>query len=464
MTRLLAMGLIVLGFSNACFGDASTRPLRSPREMLQVMKIDESLLSFFRDDRAVNDDEQEPLMKLLLRLPHFAQQDVDRWAKPIEDAQAILVNPDSYRFDMHALSGQVSEIERLSVLPELVPRLRFAHFYKVSLTDNELESTIYCRSIPRKWRDAFEERTFVGESVRVQGLLLKRMLDHGKQVLVFAASRLNWHPTQPSRALAVSNDHVLLSQLGVDIDRFSDVVHKAGLESIDRECFYQCVAAVRMAEPDQLARLGSRRFDIARMIQTPSQVCGELYTLKGIARRAIRIQVDDVDIRSRFGIDHYYELEVFVPLEKQVRFLDPGESRDQEGKVFTDYPFVICVPQLPAGMQTGSDVRVPLTFSGFFVKLWAYRTEFMSGKQPRNASLKLQQSPLLIGPTVTLEVPPEQRESDLSVLISSLAVVSLMGIWLVLWRASIHDRARARQLFRKHDPQDPGFNLWKDRD
>ena len=56
-------------------------------------------------------------------------------------------------------------------------------------------------------------------------------------------------------------------------------------------------------------------------------------------------------------------------------------------------------------MERGDDIRVQVDFSGFFMKLWAYRSQFMSGDQPRSAAPRLQQSPLLIGPTVTPTQP-----------------------------------------------------------
>ena len=99
-------------------------------------------------------------------------------------------------------------------------------------------------------------------------MLLKRGLESGgeadglKKLLVFAAPRINWHPTEPSQQLGVTLDQVLLGQLGVDLDRLSDLVQRAKMTGQDRECFYQSLAAVRHAEPEQLTKLGRTEFDI----------------------------------------------------------------------------------------------------------------------------------------------------------------------------------------------------------
>ena len=73
-----------------------------------------------------------------------------------------------------------------------------------------------------------------------------------------------------------------------------------------------------MPNPSNLQNLVAPSLISAKFIKTPKSVGGELYTLRGMARRAILIRVDDDDIRTRFGIDHYYEIEVFIPLERKV--------------------------------------------------------------------------------------------------------------------------------------------------
>ena len=439
------------------FDQLDAQPVGGPREMLDIMKVDASQRKHFVDGRDMA-EEGETLGRLLFRLPNFAQVDMDRWTKPIDEIDAMQRNPDSYRFELYDVRGEVVDLQRITVLPELVPRLGFKEYFAVTVAHNSTKSIIYTRSIPKVWQGATEQSP-TGGAIRAQALLLKLGLnENGESPLVFAAPRLNWHP-QKSSELATTPDQVLLGQLGLDIDRLSDLTQKSKMTPQDRECFYQSLAAVRHAEPEQLERLGKQEFEIARMIQTPEQVVGELYSLHGLARRAIMIRVQDKDIRERFKLDHYYEIEIFMAMERQVRFIDPSDPNDEVGKVFSEYPFVICVPDLPEGMPQGDDIRVPVTFSGFFLKLWAYETEFMSGGRARTAKPRLQQSPLFVGPTVTVGERFAPQESRLSLIIASLFTTLLLIVWLLLWRSSIRDKRAAKQLFRKHEPGDGAFDL-----
>lgn len=429
--------------------------VRNPREMLQVMQIDASQLRFFQDDRPVADEETETLLQLLFRLPGFAQADVDRWAKTDVDWEEVARNPDSYRFELFQLNGNVSHMERRGVVKELARRLRFSEYYELTVEHDKRSSRVFVRHLPKAWLPALGRGESIRERVRIQGLLLKRLPSDDTTGFVFAASRVQWLPSTASLELGVSEGKVLLADLGFDVTRLDEVEHRAAISGVDRECFYQLLAAVRHADQSRLQAEGKRQFDIARLIQTPSDASGDLYTLQGLARRVIRIEVPDRDIRDRFGMDHYYEMEIFLPLERRVRFQD---DNDTIGKVFTEYPFVICVPDLPPNIEMGEDVRVPVQFTGFFMKIWAYRTEFMSVDQPRAAPQRLQLSPLLIGSQVQLRETPAVDSSAITITIAWVFAVCLVLLWFVLWRAGRGDRERAKQLFRKHEPKADGFD------
>ena len=459
MKRCLPLMLLITLLAGAVASAQNPpRAASGPREMLRIMQIDESYLRFFRDDTPVG-EETEALERILFRLPSFSQLQLDRWERKIEDVNTMTRDPDSWRFEIHAIEGRVQRLRRIEIDPGVAARVGFRSYYELVIRHNDVESLVFVRRIPQAWTPLFVNDTMrVDESVRVQGLLLKRgvlenVAGEIKPGLVFAADRLKWLPDKTNEKLGITGELALLGQLGVDVDRLRDVKHRAGIVAEDRECFYQMLAAVRYTLPSSLEELGRSEFEIARLLKQPDSASGELYTLNGLARRAIKILVPDADIRERFGIDHYYEVEVFVPLEKSVRFVDPAEPADGEGKVFHDYPFVVCVPDLPDGMEQGDDIRVPVTLSGFFVKLWAYRTEFMSGDRSRTARPRLQESPLLIGPTVLPEVKGPPGESQLGFIIATLFTGCMVGLWLLLWRTSVADHRQSQRLFRKHDPE-----------
>ena len=461
---LLAMVLAMASTVHAQ-DQQKTRPrsAQSAREMLQVMRIDESQLRFFVDDQPI-EQETEALERLLFRLPSFAQAQLDRWAKPINELSMMLRDLDSYRFDLFEIRGTIVDVAEIEVLPEMVTRLGFRSYYRLGIAHDDTTSIAFVRRIPTAWQAAIGSGAPIRETVSVQGLLLKRLTEGDQKKLVLAANRVAWYPSQSSESLDVSNDQVLLAQLGTDIDRLSEVTHHAPIGGKDRECLFQMLASVRAADPLQLTKVARDDVNIAQFIRDPNSVVGGLYSFQGLARRAIKIHVDknkDADIIERFGIDHYYEIEVFVPLDMQVRFVDPNVAND-EGKVFADYPFAICVPHLPEGMEQGEDIRVPVRFTGFFMKLWAYQTKFMTGDRERTAKPRMQQSPLFIGPTVMPVSPYVPEESHLSLIIATLFVVSLLVVWFLLWRASVKDHVLSKRLFQKHDPADGAFDVLRE--
>ena len=422
-----------------------------PRGMLRVMQIDDSQLQFIHDDRPLTNEEQETVLLLLFRLPSFNQVDVERWTQPIDDWQRLVARPEMFRYGFFEVRGDVIKIRQVDVLPEAALRVRFRRYFELTIQSGDRAALVVVRSIPSAWQQTLDHGRPIRESVRLHAMLLKRAHVEDKPGLVFAASRVRWHPSQTSSIPSVTSDQVLLAQLGLDISRLEEVQHKAGMTAADRECFYQSLAAVQSTEPQLLAKLGRDTFDIAKMDRAPQQLAGELYTLRGRARRAVLVHVEDQDIRTRFGIDHYYEVEVFVPLQKNVRFVDPDDA-EGEGKLFSDFPFVVCVPKLPAEMPTGDNIHVPVSFSGFFLKTWAYRTEYMTGDRARTERPRLQWSPLLIGPTIVTEYQSFTPNPYLGVVLAAAFTVALLLIWFLLWRSSVGDREFAKStLFRKHE-------------
>ena len=101
-------------------------------------------------------------------------------------------------------------------------------------------------------------------------------------------------------------------------------------------------------------------------------------------------------------------------------------------------------------MAIGDDIRVPISFSGFFLKLWAYRSEYMSSGRDRGEPAPLQLSPLLIGPTIVPDPGPPSSKSWLGPSLAIGFVGCLAAIWLILWRVSVFDRRFAKtKLYQK---------------
>ena len=63
----------------------------------------------------------------------------------------------------------------------------------------------------------------------------------------------------------------------------------------------------------------------------------------------MKVPVSDRDVRRRFGIDHYYEIDLFVPLgDKTLRF--GKDAKGEENPVYANtFPATLIVRRAAAG-------------------------------------------------------------------------------------------------------------------
>jgi len=259
--------------------------------------------------------------------------------------------------------------------------------------------------------------------------------------LVFVSTRLAWHPD------------TLLGRLGMDVGLLDTATDQTAISAEERECFYQMLSAVGHAKPDeiegeafgelerlkrelpeairqmpensseqrrarrQLARAQEDLMEVAPLFNNSGAQRGKLFVLSGDARRAIKVRVDDPDVKSRFGIDHYYEVEIFT-----------GDSQNN--------PVVFCLRAVPEGMPIGEDINERVRIAGFFLKSWGYRTA-ASGK---DAKAQKQLAPLLVGRQPEW-FAKHSHDSLAGYVLLGLMIPGTIGIMFWAWRLSRSDRA-----------------------
>ena len=204
-----------------------------------------------------------------------------------------------------------------------------------------------------------------------------------------------------------------------------------------------------------MRRRTERAFDFAPLLLKPAEQRGRLVALTGVARRAVRILVNDPDIQKRFGITHYYVVDVFVQLEEPIHF-GKGTKDDAAVVFHNTYPITFCVRRLPKGMPEGDKIEETVRIPGFYLKQWAYWTEFVSAQDAE----QMQISPMLIGLEPQWVRPQRQFSSWAGMLLAGLFVVSLAGIWIGLWLYSREDaRFRRTTLARQFEvPEGQSLN------
>ncbi len=170
----------------------------------------------------------------------------------------------------------------------------------------------------------------------------------------------------------------------------------------------------------------------------------------GTARRALRIEVTDPDVRQRFGIDHYYELHVFLPLQQPLRLID---ATDGKTHTYGSFPCTICLRQLPPEVPEGVEIRHLVRVTGWFMKLWSYRSQLTepAGDGPADRVRCVttpDQSVADRDPrAVRIRAPPRHPASGLLLAGGFLAAVAVIGMVARWYRRS--DRAFAQWKHRR---------------
>lgn len=412
---------------------ASNGKVAGPRELLELYGIDASHFARLTDGRPWEDAEDEILMKIFYRLPSLRLIELQRWAQPLSVAE-LTSQPDSHRGEVYRLEGRAVSVETLHPVPEIAERLRLNRYYRVALElPGGQRAAVFAREIPDSWTRKDE----LSEPAAALGFFLKIGDEEGSPAPIFVAHRIAWYP------------NTLLGKLGMDMGLLDRVwleemsggpggtekgidVRKLRLTGNDREAFYQMLAAVGRAEPGKLTRearqrlaaTGRKSYSVVPLFNRPKTQLGQLIVLTGNARRILRIAVDDEEIRSRLGMDHYYEIYLFT-----------DDSQDN--------PLVFCVREIPPGLPTGEGPQFShqVAIAGFFFKTWAYRrtTQEESGK------VEWQLAPLLIGrEAVWLPPPSSGADPVYEVIAGTIIFLVLAGSGLLVWFYRRGDR-KARQ-------------------
>lgn len=420
----------------------------SAQEMLILLGIDESHWEQLYDGRPLGSEESETLTKLLFRMPRFDPPQWYRWAKTELNVDEVLKAPQEFRGQGMIVRGRARQVEALELLPELVPLYEFRKYYRVTvaLEGSPHPVVIMTRAIPQLWKDTAE----LDEPVIVRGLFLKAGEPDGdKTPLYFVAPRLGWLPDKVNPELGVHETFVWLAQRGMDIALWDDVRanNGAAIGGTEAECFYHLLATLKAASPEDLAKVKAAPFDLPLMLTDPDPLLGRPYHCTGIARRVQKVTVSEA-FRERLGIDHYYEIDMFLPLDNQAIRLAPAKGQE-DVPTFTDgFPVTFNVTHLPEGVAEGDNVYYSLRLDGIFFKLWAYQSEYI---KQFNKNLR-QPSPLLMGTQVKL-MPKDQAaagEGWGSATLMMAVVGGVLVIWFAAWRTMRGDKRFERKVLRRY--------------
>jgi len=422
-----------------------TKSLSSPREMLRLFSIDESQINQLFDNRPLDPDEEETLLKVLFRIPYFGSDRIEAWQRKDVTWSQLASDPSDYRTEVFKVDGRATLVRQMELSAETASRLEFDHYFQVRFQAADAPHPILVCS--RKIPDAWQREADIDERASFYGLFLKTGDPAGQfPELVFAAERVAWMPDRVQTDKGITASHVLLGDLGMDVGLFDSVreTNRKSLVSSDHECFYQLLSAAGRADPSELFQRREGTFELEPMLTKPQTQHGRLITLTGTTRRIQKLLIEEEDIQERFGITHYYEIDMFVPLgDEEVRL---GKARgDKEAPVFRNsYPVHCCVLRLPEGLEEGEKISQEIRIAGFYLKLWAYKTGYVSAFDKSQRQL----APLFVATTPRL-VERSPANPLWGWIGGSAFLVVLAGLALGVWLYRRSDR-RFEQAVLRH--------------
>jgi len=437
--------------------DSSAGPPTGPRDLLRRMDLDDSHFDNVRDHEPVGEVDEELILKLIDRLRQFRLEDLERWAHTAFPLQEVWEQPDEYRGQIFWMAGRLIGLERFELPEEMAMRFGMTAYYRCTIrgSGNRGVVQVYTRRLPDAWKKVLAAGETFDERVTLYGCFMKfagPTLEEARPV--FVARRVAWHP--PTK----------LGNLGYDVGLLDTARTGKPLGAHDREAFYAMLAAVMRAEPGQLMQWAQRRleelpedqvrvdegkkyFSVVPLFNDPRNQRGKLFWLQGTARRIQRIEVNDPDIRARYGIDHYYQIALFTPDSASL-----GGYRN---------PIWFCVRELPEGMPSSAktDFTAHVRVAGFFLKTWAYRRDALPEEIESGMNSPVQLAPLLIGRRPIYIPPPEGvgLHPAVGLVAGLLFVVALAGIWIAVWRYNRADREFQRRTLAKQYQTPEGVSL-----
>lgn len=415
------------------------KPIASAREFLNSFGIDASQLNNFFHNQPISPGEEEVLYRIFFRLRQITLTNFDRWKEKSVTWSDVATEPDPQRAKIFDVRGRVKKVTRIAVLPEVAEVLEFDHYFQVfmELDDSQHNAIVCARTVPEAWNRS----TTLDERASCEGLFLKLgQAEEGKPQFVFAARRMAWYPAR-SAGDGITADLEWLGKQGMDIGLFDAprARNQKPIGASEGECFYGLLSMLNRVEPQAFREQAKQAFDLGPLLQDAKSHHGDVVMFKGNARRVQKIMLgkDDRDLRERFGVDHYYQVDAFIPLgDQQVQF-SKGPN-DPHGPVFTNsFLVTLCVLKVPPELEEGKSIDVQVQLPVVFYKIWEFPSDYVK----RFGDWKMQPAPMLLGiePAVVVQAKPASSPF-FNAGLGIVAVVALVGIWIGLWQFSRGDK------------------------
>ena len=365
-----------------------------------------------------SDEADAVVVKVLRRLEAPATL-VARWraeADPLPAAGEAIAVADA----LLAIRGRATWVTRHELQPELAERFGRPSYEVVRIVDEGGSLVdVLTPAAPADW----PRGELIDQPAGALALPLTttaRVVPAGERGgaeapgLVAAATSVAWFPD------------TALGRLGMDYGLFDTVADGRKLVRSDMPAFYGVLAAAGRTDATAVAA-SADDVDVLDLIDPGrkwlSEHRGEPVVIEGTALRATRVAVDEDFARAETGLDHYWEVFVFVdtPL------------LEVDGRRQDSFPIVCCVRDLAPGMPSGGRINERVRVPGFAFKRYAYSFEAPRDEEGGSgAETEKRQTMLVVGPLAEWSAPAEDEAARDLTMITGIAVAVALAAALGL--------------------------------
>jgi len=153
--------------------------------------------------------------------------------------------------------------------------------------------------------------------------------------------------------------------------------------------------------------------------------------------------VNEKDVNERFGIDHYYQVDVFVPLGNLVIQLRKPQTGKDTPTFTTSFPVTVCALRLPAGLRESENLSEDVIIPAVFFKVWSFRSAYVGAFEAGQR----QPSPMFVAKMPQLVTHAGGGNSYVAIAACLILLAALLGLSYGLWRGERKDNQLRRRWF-----------------
>jgi len=431
-------------------------------DVLKLFGLGADQFARLNQNDSLSPSDQGLIEQLLFRLPNISLGVVERSMQSWPTAKQWKESPQQYAGQVFSVSGTLTRLTRQELSANAQTSFQYRYYYSAHIKTPSGVVTVLTRTVPL----AFKDGSVTGQNVQASAVFTKIVKGPGHNQPLLVSSRLGWLPESPIDKLNVTADLVTLARIGFDIgllDHLRTRNRTRGIGGKERESFYQLLS--RLSQNAEMIRDAANKPQLAAILQQPETQQGRIFRFAGNLRRITKVVVNDADVRDRFKLTQYYQLDVFISLGK--RSIRLGSKKD-DPVIRTQFPMTFCVMNVPESLRTLADkaaddasftMNEPVQLNAVFFKLWMFNSSFMDRYATKRAdgSVPPQLGPLLLGTNLVHLKREDGGSGQITAwIIGGSGTVVLAVICFILWRMGRRDREIDRELskkrFRLEDP------------